>query len=112
FWHTRWQPQYDYMPHHVTIDIGSEALLGGVIYVPRQDQTNGRVARVDVFCSLDGVAWGEPAASAHWGNSSETQRLAFETPRRARYLKFVARSEVNGNPFAAAAELDIVPAEK
>jgi hypothetical protein len=36
----------------------------------------------------------------------------FPAPAKARYLKIVARSEVNGNPFTAIAELDIVTDDK
>jgi hypothetical protein len=29
----------------------------------------------------------------------------------ARFMKFVAKSEVNGNPFASIGDLDIIPGE-
>jgi hypothetical protein len=36
----------------------------------------------------------------------------FPAPAKARYLKTVAMSEVNGKPFTAIAELDIVTDDK
>jgi hypothetical protein len=38
--------------------------------------------------------------------------VAFKHPVKARYLKVVARSEVNRNPFASIAELDVLTDEK
>jgi len=37
--------------------------------------------------------------------------VRFKHSVKARYLKLEARSEMHGQPFAAAAELDIAPAE-
>jgi len=36
----------------------------------------------------------------------------FQQPVKMRYLKVVARSEVNGQPFAAIAELDVLMDER
>jgi hypothetical protein len=61
---------------------------------------------------LDPKAWSKPAASAKWPNTDQRQTLTFGKPVRARYLKVVSRSEVNGFPFASMAELDILTDEK
>ena len=45
-------------------------------------------------------------------NTAQLQTVRFEPPVKARYLKVVARSEVNGNPFASIAELDVLTDEK
>ncbi len=111
FWHTRWEPDPAPMPHHLTIDLGAQITLRGITYLPRQDMANGRVAQCDIYCSNDAKAWGEPCAKARWPNSEQLQTVLFKQPLKARFLKVVARSEVNGNPFASIAELDILPAE-
>jgi beta-galactosidase len=107
-WHTRWQPRNDPIPHFLVIDLGQEVTLVGITYLPRQEQANGRIAQAEVFCSNDPKTWGEPVIRATWPNSSQLQTLTFHQPARARYLKLVARSEVNGNPFASIAELDVL----
>jgi hypothetical protein len=107
-WHTRWQPASDPMPHTLVIDLGKELSLKGVTYLPRPDQANGRIAEVEVYCSLTADAWGAPEASAKWPNSQDLQSVVFATPSKARYLRLVVRSEVNGNAFAAVAELGIL----
>ncbi|MGA2864720.1 MAG: discoidin domain-containing protein [Verrucomicrobiota bacterium] len=111
-WHTQWTPENDPMPHHLIIDLGREVVLHGVTYLPRQDMANGRIAQCEVFCSNAPKAWSAPAAKAQWPNSDQLQALKFAPPVKARYLKVVAKSEVNGNPFASIAELDILTDEK
>ncbi len=107
-WHTRWQPQNDPMPHHLTIDLGRELRIQGVTYLPRQEMTNGRIAEGEIYCSSDPNSWPEPQAKVTWPNTGELQTVRFPAPVVARYLKIVARSEVNGNPFASIAELDVL----
>ncbi len=111
-WHTRWQPRTDPMPHQLVIDLGREVALKGITYLPRQDMSNGRIAEAEIFCGNDPKSWGEPAARAKWRNTAELQTVWFPQPVKARYLKFAAKSEVQRNPFAAIAELDVVLDEK
>ena len=108
FWHTRWQPRNDPLPHHLTIDLGREVTLRGMTYLPRQDMANGRIASAEILLSNDPRSWGDPVAKANWRNSDQRQTVEFTQPVTARYLKFVVTSEVNQNPFAAVAELDVL----
>jgi hypothetical protein len=111
-WHTRWQPRNDPMPHQLVIDLGREVALKGVTYLPRQDMANGRIAEAEIFCSNDPKTWGNATATAKWANSEQLQSVQFKQPVRARYLKFVAKAEVNRNAFAAVAELDVLTDDK
>jgi hypothetical protein len=111
-WHTRWTPENDPMPHHLTIDLGREVTLKGITCLPRQDMANGRIAQCEVYCANDPKSWAAPVANANWPDTAELQTVNFPAPTKARYLKIVARSEVNGNPFTAIAELDIVTDDK
>jgi len=111
-WHTRWQPNIDPMPHHLTVDLGREVTLKGITYLPRQDLANGRIAQCEIYCSTSPASWAAPAAKVKWTNTGELQAVHFEPPVQGRYLKVVARSEVNGNPFASIAELDVLTDEK
>jgi hypothetical protein len=111
-WHTRWQPSNDPMPHHLILDLGHEVTLRGVTYLPRQDGANGRIAECEIYCSTDLVSWPTPTAKVKWPNTAELQTVRFSQPVKTRYLKVVARSEVNGNPFSSIAELDVLTEEK
>jgi hypothetical protein len=112
FWHTRWGKASDAMPHFLVVDLGREMKLAGVSYLPRQDQPSGRIARCEVYCGNNPKSFGSPAAKATWTNTAERQALRFVQPITARYVKFVIRSAVNGQAYAAAAELDVIPAER
>ncbi|HOX55394.1 MAG TPA: discoidin domain-containing protein [Candidatus Paceibacterota bacterium] len=111
-WHTRWQPRSDPMPHHLIIDLGHPVALSGITYLPRQDGANGRIAECEIYCSSDPTSWAAPTATATWPDSTQLQAVRFEKPIRARYVKLVARSEVNGRPYASIAELDVLTDEQ
>jgi hypothetical protein len=108
-WHTKWQPTADPMPHEIVIDMGAEQTLQAVTYLPRGDSITGRVAQCAVYCGNDTDKWGDPVATANMKNNEELQTISFQKPAKGRYLKFVINSEVKGNPFAAVAELDVIP---
>jgi hypothetical protein len=107
-WHTKWTPVNDPMPHHLIVDLGRAVSLKGITYLPRQDMANGRIAECEIYCSTEPNVWAAPVAKVKWPNTDKLQTLNFRQPVKARYLKVVARSEVNGQPFAGIAELDVL----
>jgi hypothetical protein len=111
FWHTAWGAKNAPMPHNLVVDMGREISLKGLTYLPRQDQSNGRIATAEIFCSNNPKVWGAPVAKVTWPNTADRQTVLFPQPVKARYLKLVACSEVRGQAFAGAAELDIIPGE-
>jgi beta-galactosidase len=108
FWHTRWQPRDDPMPHYLIIDLGRALTIKGLTYLPRQDMTNGRVAECQVFAGDDPNIWAAPIATTRGKNTDQRQSIDFTSPVKARYLKFQVTAEINNNPFAAVAELDVI----
>ena len=111
-WHTSYTPAPDPMPHHLTIDLGRAVTLRGITYLPRQDGANGRIAECEIYCSTEPNSWAAPTAKVKWPNTDQLQTVNFKLPVKARYLKVVARSEVNHNPYASIAELDVLTDEK
>jgi hypothetical protein len=109
-WHTRWQPRNDQMPHELVVDLGREMALRGISYLPRQDQANGRIGLAEVYASSRDGDWGEPVAQIRGQNGSQPVEMPFKRSLSARFLRVVVKSEINGQPFAAIAELDILPA--
>jgi hypothetical protein len=106
-WHTSWSDDGTPFPHHVIIDLQATREIQGLSYLPRQDMQNGRVADYAVFLSDDAKAWGDPVTQGTWANTGALQQVTFDSAHRARYLKLVAESEVNGNRWASGAELEI-----
>ncbi len=107
-WHTGWGDREKPWPHHLVFDLKKSLTIAGITYLPRQDMQNGRIAKYAVYVSADAANWGEPIVSGTWPNTKGLQRLHFETPQQARYVKLVAESEVNGNVWASAAEMEVV----
>ena len=108
FWHTNWGQNAPQYPHQLVIDMRSPQAVSAISYLPRQDMSNGRIAKFAIFVSLDGEQWGQPVATGVWRDdaSLKTIRLAGQTT--ARWVKLVAESEVHGNIFAGVAELDVI----
>lgn len=113
YWHTQWQGGEPRHPHQLVIDFGKPLRIRGAVYQARsgKDGQNGRVKGYQLFLSTDGRSWGSPAATGELLDQEGAQRIMFGQPATARYLKFVATSEMRGKPWAAVAELDVVPAD-
>jgi len=110
-WHTSWAPVADPLPHELKIRFKSPVELKGITYPPRQDMSNGRIARYEIYGSNDGREWGVPLAAGVWENGDDEKTVVFETPVSCQYLKMVALSEVLGQPFTSCAEFDVIVVE-
>jgi beta-galactosidase len=108
YWHTQWQGSAPPPPHELVVDLGMKAELSGITVLPRQDQENGRISEYEIFTSLDGKDWGKAAAKGKFGRGQSLERVMFEKPLAVRFVRLVALSEINGNPWSAIADLDVV----
>lgn len=109
-WHTSFAGKVDKHPHEIVIDLGAEASLTGVRYLARQDGGwNGAIARFEIFVSNDPNEFGEKVASGAFEKVKTSQEIAFEKTS-GRYVKLRSLSEVNGGPWASAAEIGVVGA--
>ena len=77
-------------------------------YLARQDgNQNDMVKAYEVYLSVDGNNWGTAVASGEFSNTTSEQVAQLKTPTLGRYLKFVAKSEINNNAWTSAAEIGI-----
>ncbi|UZP42897.1 hypothetical protein NXS19_010713 [Fusarium pseudograminearum] len=84
--------------------------VNGLSMLPRQDGSqNGWIGRHEVYLSSDGTNWGSPVASGSWFADSTTKYSNFET-RPARYVRLVAVTEANGQPWTSIAEINVFQA--
>jgi len=111
FWHSRWSPDVPKHPHELVVDLGSVTRIAAVVYTDRADMTNGRVRDYEIYLSEDGKTWGEPAAKGRLGRPAGEHTIRLASPVAARFMRFVALSEVNNQDYASIAELAIVSAE-
>lgn len=108
-WHTKWSTGSDDYPHFIDIDLGRLYKLNEFIYLPRQDGSeNGRVKDFELFISQDGDDWGQAVVTSSFENNAAPKKVKLDVEKPTRFVRFKALSEVNGNPWASAAELDFV----
>jgi beta-galactosidase len=106
-WHTQYNPSTPDCPHELVIDMGHTYRINTFSYKGRTDGSNGRVINYEVYFSNNPKIWGEPAASGSFRDVSDVQTIAVTGTVEARFLRFVAKSVVNNNKYASAAELYI-----
>ncbi|MFK8007335.1 MAG: LamG-like jellyroll fold domain-containing protein [Saprospiraceae bacterium] len=82
-----------------TLEIASQECIGGV--------ENGAIADYDFYISSDGINWGSANVSGAFPNSTDQQEVIFST-EIGRYIRIVANSELNGNPWTSIAELNVL----
>ena len=108
FWHTEWGSVEPSCPHIIVVDMVNEYKVTAFTYLSRQDgNQNGMVKTYEVYLSTDGKTWGSPVVSGQFINTTSQQVAKLTKPTTGRYLKFIAKSEINGNPWTSAAEIGI-----
>ena len=108
FWHTAWGANEPKHPHTIVIDMAKTYMVTAITYLARQDgNTNGMVKAYEVYLSTDNKTWGTAAVSGEFKNTTAQQVATLKTPKVARYMKFVAKSEIGGNAWTSAAEIGI-----
>ncbi len=109
FWHTNWGSDEPRHPHTIIIDMAKKYLVKAVTYLSRQDgNQNGMVKGYEIYLSNDSQQWpSSPAVKGEFKNTSSLQIAKLSTSVEARYIKFVATSEINGNAWTSAAEISI-----
>lgn len=107
-WHTQFQPKAMEHPHELVVDMGAARTVRAFRYLARQDGGwNGAIAKCEIYISDSLEEWGKPVAETTFRKSKSSQEVEF-APIEGRYLKLRVLSEVNGGPWASAAEIGIV----
>lgn len=107
-WHTMYSVTVAKYPHWVDLDAGEVKSVKGFTYLPRQNGGNGNIKDYSIHVSLDGKEWGEPVHKGQFAKDSKEKRVIFAKPVKARYIRFTALSEQNGQDFASGAEITIL----
>ena len=112
-WHTQWEGRMARHPHEIQIDLKKRMKFKGFSYLPRQDGSeNGTIKEYEFYVSNDGKNWGNPVSKGSFDSLARAkmeQRILFNEPVKARYFRLVALSEINGGPWASAAEIGVIP---
>ena len=107
-WHTMYSVTQAKYPHWVDFDCGEVKMIKGFTYLPRQNGPNGDIKAYSISLSTDGKTWSEPICKGEFPNSKKEQKVLFEKPQRARYLRFTALSAQNGADYASGAEFTVL----
>ncbi|MGA7206491.1 MAG: endo-alpha-N-acetylgalactosaminidase family protein [Specibacter sp.] len=105
-WHTQYDPTVTNYPHWVQLNLGGSYTVSGFGYQGRQSGgQNGKVKGYTVFTSMDGTTWTQ-VATGNLADTTAMQNISF-APVAAKFVKFQANNAINGQPFAAAAEMRV-----
>lgn len=108
-WHSQFTGRLATHPHELVIDLGAAYEVRGFRYLARQDSGwNGAFARTEFYVGDSPEQFGRPAARAVLRKVRVPQAADCEKPVRGRYVLVRILSEVNGNPWASAADIGVV----
>lgn len=110
-WHTQWQDANPPHPHEIVIELNKATIIKGFTYLPRQDESeNGNIKDYEFYVSNDGKDFGQPVKKGSFEPGKEEKKTTFE-PRKCRFVKLRALSEVNGEAWTSAAEIGVIAAD-
>lgn len=102
-WHSQWDP-YQPLPHEITLDLGGNYNVSGLLYQPRQDNNNGVITSYTVSVSTDDTSFSQVPAGS-WADDFNTKSAQFPV-QPARYIRLTAL--VGHNGYASAAEINVM----
>ncbi|TXH22376.1 MAG: DUF4981 domain-containing protein [Chitinophagaceae bacterium] len=107
-WHTMYSVTVAKYPHWVDFDMGESRTIKGFTYLPRQNGGNGAIKDYSIQVSDDNKTWTTIIEKSSFERNSSLKKVLFEKPVKARYFRFTALSEQNGQDFASGAEISIL----
>jgi beta-galactosidase/beta-glucuronidase len=112
FWHTAFRNSQPGYPHEFVLRFDHPIRLGGFTLLPRQDgNQNGWIKDYAFYVSMNDRDWSEPVVRDAFAEDDKLKTVTFSAPVTGRYIRLVALSSQNGQPFAAIAEFDVVEAK-
>ncbi len=107
-WHSQFEGKLATHPHELVIDLGRPRTVRGFRYMARQDAGwNGTFARCEFSVSDSPDEFPDPAVAPTLKKVKELQEVTCE-PVKGRYVLVRILSEINGNPWASAAEIGVL----
>ena len=96
------------------MSLGKDYDIRGFRYLPRPmidgGYENGRIKYYEFYVSTNGIDWETPVATGEFANTGTEKEVLF-TKKTGKYIRLVALSEVNDNPWTSMAELNVLGVE-
>ncbi len=108
-WHTRFADGVREHPHEIILDLGAPHAISSLHYLARQDGGwNGAFAETEIYVAASADTFPDrPALTTAFAKTKAAQRADLPTPVVGRFVKLRILSEVNGGPWASAAEIAV-----
>lgn len=110
YWHTEWKDKTPIHPHYIAFELKEKTNINGFEYTPRQDYENGRILDYQFIISNNSDLSNGFLFLGKFEKSSQKQIVKFPSVE-GKYVKFIALSEVNNQPWASCAEFNILYSE-
>jgi len=108
FWHTQYSGSTPRHPHTIVIDMAKVYNVTSVLYTARTDgNENGMIREYEIYISKTASDFGTAVATGSFAKTTAQQVATLKKPVEGRYLKLIAKSEVNNNAWASASEISI-----
>lgn len=108
-WHTTYGVTVGKYPHWIDFDTYDVKGMKGFTILPRQDgSATGNIKDYRIEVSDDGKTWRKVTEGA-FDASPKEKKVIFDTPVKARYMRFTALSSQRGHDYGSAAEFSIIP---
>lgn len=107
-WHSDWTDEKLVQPHFLQVDMGEVLDIKGFRYLPRQDQSNGRIASYTFEVSTDGKNWEMVVERGRFWNSGQLMEHEFDKSIKARYFKITSLREVSNSFYTSIAEIGVI----
>ena len=107
-WHSDWMDEKLVQPHFLEVDMGELLTVKGFEYLPRQEQSNGRIAEYNLEVSKDGKNWEMMVEKGQFRNTNRRQQKMFDKAVKIRYFRVTTLREVNNSFYSSAAEIGVI----
>jgi hypothetical protein len=112
FWHTAFTSEQPGFPHEFVLRFDHPIELTGFSALPRQDGNhNGWIKDYAFHVSMNGRDWGEQVSRGTFTEDEGVKTVRFDKAVTARYVRLMALSGFDQQPFASLAEFDVIEAE-
>lgn len=108
-WHTDFTGTITGHPHNIVLTFPSTT-VNGLVYTPRLGpDISGQIAGYNIYVSTDCATWGPPIKTGTFGSQAGGKRYGVSIPPTVgNCLKLESTSNVNGDAYASAAEINIL----